>query len=89
MKISLIVRVQSVRYLVDQIGTIVPREELLQQVWEYSGDISSRTLDMHFAWLRQKLEGNPQNPVHIQTIRTNFLNGPGGFGGVPGFGPGH
>ena len=60
---------QLLRYLVDHRGKVVPREELLQQVWEYSGDVSSRTIDVHVAWLRQKLEDNPQNPVHIQTIR--------------------
>ena len=60
---------QLLRYLVDHRGKVVPREELLQQVWEYSSDVSSRTLDVHVAWLRQKLEDNPQNPVHIQTIR--------------------
>jgi len=60
---------QLLRYLVDHRGKVVPREELLQQVWEYSGDVSTRTLDVHVAWLRQKLEDNPQNPVHIQTIR--------------------
>ena len=47
----------------------LPREELLQNVWEYSSDVSSRTIDVHVAWLRQKLEENPQNPKHIHTIR--------------------
>ena len=60
---------QLLRYLIDRRGRVVPREELLQQVWEYSGAVSSRTLDVHVAWLRQKLEDNPQNPVHIHTIR--------------------
>jgi len=60
---------QLLRYLVDHRGAVVPREELLKQVWEYSGDVTSRTIDVHVAWLRQKLEDNPQNPVHIQTIR--------------------
>jgi two-component system alkaline phosphatase synthesis response regulator PhoP len=60
---------QLLRYLIDRRGKVVPREELLQQVWEYSGAVASRTLDVHVAWLRQKLEDNPQNPVHIQTIR--------------------
>lgn len=57
------------RYLIDRRGNVVLREELLQRVWEYSGAVASRTLDVHVAWLRQKLEDNPQNPVHIQTIR--------------------
>ena len=60
---------QLLRYLVDHRGRVVPREELLQNVWEYSGDVSSRTIDVHVAWLRQKLEDNPQNPKHIHTIR--------------------
>jgi DNA-binding response OmpR family regulator len=54
---------------VDHRGVVVPREELLQNVWEYRSDITSRTVDVHVAWIRQKLEENPQNPRHIQTIR--------------------
>ena len=57
------------QYLVDHRGAVVAREELLRQVWEYSSEVSSRTLDVHVAWLRQKLEDHPQNPVYIRTIR--------------------
>ena len=53
---------QLLRYLVDHRGRVVPREELLQNVWEYSRRVSSRTIDVHVAWLRQKLEDNPQIP---------------------------
>lgn len=60
---------QLLRYLVDRRGSVVAREELLQNVWEYSGDVSSRTVDVHIAWLRQKIEDNPQIPKHIHTIR--------------------
>ena len=60
---------QLLRYLVDHRGRVVPRDELLQNVWEYAGDVSSRTIDVHVAWLRQKLEDNPQAPKHIHTIR--------------------
>jgi len=60
---------QLLRYLVDHRGRVVPRDELLQNVWEYAGDVSSRTIDVHVAWLRQKLEDNPQSPKHIHTIR--------------------
>ena len=48
---------------------VVPREELLQNVWEYASEAASRTIDVHIAWLRQKLEDSPQNPKHIQTLR--------------------
>ena len=60
---------QLLRYLIDQRGRVIPREEILQNVWEYTGDVSSRTVDVHVAWLRQKVEDQPQNPKHIHTIR--------------------
>jgi two-component system, OmpR family, alkaline phosphatase synthesis response regulator PhoP len=60
---------QLLHYLVDRRGQVVPREELLRRVWEYSAEASSRTVDVHIAWLRQKLEDNPQRPRHIQTLR--------------------
>lgn len=60
---------QLLRYLIDRRGAIVTREDLLLNVWEYQSDVSSRTIDVHIAWLRQKLEENPQNPRFIQTIR--------------------
>jgi len=59
---------QLLRYLVNHRDRVVPREEILQNVWEYERDVSSRTVDVHVAWLRQKLD-NPQNPKHIQTVR--------------------
>jgi two-component system alkaline phosphatase synthesis response regulator PhoP len=57
------------RYLIDHRGSVVPREELLQAVWEYQPGVSSRTIDVHVAWLRQKLEDNPQYPQYIHTVR--------------------
>jgi len=60
---------QLLRYLVDHRERVVSRDEVLQKVWEYASDVTSRTIDVHIAWLRQKLESDPQNPRHIQTIR--------------------
>jgi two-component system alkaline phosphatase synthesis response regulator PhoP len=60
---------QLLRYLIDNRERVIPRDEIMQKVWEYSSDASSRTIDTHVAWLRQKLEANPQTPRHIQTIR--------------------
>jgi two-component system alkaline phosphatase synthesis response regulator PhoP len=57
------------RYLVNRRGKVVSREELLESVWEYQPGVSSRTLDVHIAWLRQKLEENPASPKHIHTVR--------------------
>jgi two-component system alkaline phosphatase synthesis response regulator PhoP len=57
------------RYLIDHRGKVVSRDELLEAVWEYQPGVSSRTIDVHVAWLRQKLENNPQSPSHIHTVR--------------------
>ena len=59
---------QLLRYLVNHSDRVVPREEILQQVWEYDSEVSSRAIDVPIAWLRQKLD-NPQNPKFIQTVR--------------------
>jgi two-component system, OmpR family, alkaline phosphatase synthesis response regulator PhoP len=57
------------RYLVQHRGQVVSREELLKRVWNYQAGVSSRTIDVHVAWLRQKLEDNPQVPRRILTVR--------------------
>ena len=60
---------QLLRYLIDHRGNVVSRDELLEAVWAYQPGVSSRTIDVHVAWLRQKLEDNPGNPRHIHTVR--------------------
>jgi two-component system alkaline phosphatase synthesis response regulator PhoP len=60
---------QLLQYLITHQGRVVPREEILRNVWGYKGAVSSRTLDVHLAWLRQKLEQDPQRPKHLHTIR--------------------
>jgi two-component system alkaline phosphatase synthesis response regulator PhoP len=57
------------RYLVEHRGKVISREELLERVWQYQPGVSSRTVDTHVAWLRQKLEDNPQRPRYIHTVR--------------------
>jgi two-component system alkaline phosphatase synthesis response regulator PhoP len=46
----------------------VSREELLKEVWGYESMPLTRTVDVHVAWLRQKLEPNPRRPSYIQTV---------------------
>ena len=46
------------------------REELLQEVWGCQATPSTRTVDVHMAWLRQKLESNPRVPaIHPHRAR--------------------
>ncbi|MBA55414.1 MAG: DNA-binding response regulator [Pseudomonadales bacterium] len=49
----------------------VPREELLHKVWGYEQDlnIETRTVDIHIAKLRRKLESDPKQPAFLQTVR--------------------
>lgn len=56
------------RYLITHSGTIVSREELLREVWDYQ-TTTTRTVDVHIAGLRQKLEENPRDPQYLRTIR--------------------
>jgi DNA-binding response OmpR family regulator len=50
-------------------GEIVPRLDLLRDVWGYDAQVVSRTVDTHVAELRRKLEDDPANPRYIVTVR--------------------
>lgn len=47
---------QLLRYFLEHAGVVLSRDELLQQVWSLKGETLTRTVDMHVANLRQKLE---------------------------------
>src|SRR5579864_2804893 len=57
------------RYLLEHRGATLSREELLKQVWGYSADMYTRTVDVHIASLRQKLEDDPKQPKFILTVQ--------------------
>jgi two-component system alkaline phosphatase synthesis response regulator PhoP len=59
---------QLLRYLLGHRGTTVSRETLLSEVWGWGSVTSSRTVDVHVAWLRQKLEEDPRQPQWILTV---------------------
>jgi len=50
----------------------VPREELLHKVWGYARnlDIETRTVDIHIAKLRRKIEPIPAEPRYLVTVRS-------------------
>ncbi|HET7457193.1 MAG TPA: response regulator [Gemmatimonadaceae bacterium] len=59
--------------LIRRAGDVVPRRELLHDVWGYSDDVVSRTIDTHLAELRRKLGHRVGDPGHISTIaRTGY-----------------
>jgi two-component system alkaline phosphatase synthesis response regulator PhoP len=59
---------QLLRYFIEHRGNAITREELLNEVWGYNFMPSTRTVDVHIAWLRQKVEPNPRHPQFILTV---------------------
>ena len=55
--------------LVTRPGEVITRSQLLREIWGYSSDVMSRTVDMHIMELRRKLEVDPANPRHFCTVR--------------------
>lgn len=59
---------QLLRFLAENEGAILTRDQLLNEVWGYDALPSTRTVDVHIAWLRQKLEADSRYPKHILTV---------------------
>lgn len=55
--------------LVTRPGEVITRAQLLREIWGYSSDVMSRTVDMHIMELRRKLEADPASPRHFHTVR--------------------
>ncbi len=59
---------QLLRYFVQHAGIPLARDELLREVWGYEAGTFTRTVDVHVAELRRKLEKNPKHPELILTV---------------------
>lgn len=59
---------QLLRYFIEHRGATLTRDELLNEVWGYNSMPSTRTVDVHVAWLRQKIEPNSRHPQFILTV---------------------
>lgn len=57
------------RYLAENPDTVLSRDRLLDSVWGYDAMPTTRTIDVHIARLRHKLEANPAAPEFILTVR--------------------
>jgi two-component system OmpR family response regulator len=57
------------KYLVEHEGKVVPREELLKNVWGLSGTSGTRTVDTFILTLRKRFEDDPSKPVHFLSVR--------------------
>jgi len=54
--------------LVRRRGAVASRLELLKEVWGHQAEVMTRTVDIHIAELRRKLEKDPSSPRHILTV---------------------
>jgi two-component system alkaline phosphatase synthesis response regulator PhoP len=56
------------KYLSEHRGRVITRERLLSSVWSYNSIPITRTVDMHIAKLRKKIEENPDDPKYVVTV---------------------
>lgn len=56
------------KYFLEHREAALTRDELLNEVWGYHSTPTTRTVDVHVAWLRQKIEPNPRHPQYILTV---------------------
>jgi two-component system response regulator RegX3 len=57
------------RLLIENAGSVVTRERLIDEVWDTNWFGSTKTLDVHVSGLRKKLDDDPGSPRYIHTIR--------------------
>jgi len=55
--------------LMSAAGTVLKREEIMDEVWDPHWFGPTKTLDVHISWLRKKIEDDAANPRYITTIR--------------------
>ena len=55
--------------LIRHAGRVVTREQLMDRVWDENWFGSTKTLDVHIRWLRQKLGDDPSEPQYLHTVR--------------------
>jgi DNA-binding response OmpR family regulator len=60
--------IKLLQYFVEHPEKVITREELLNDVWNYTSYPTTRTVDNHIMKLRQKLEVDPAKPVYFRTI---------------------
>ena len=60
---------QLLRYFVENEGTVLPRHQILENVWPQDADVTTRTIDNFVLRLRRLIEKNPARPCHILSVR--------------------
>ena len=58
-----------IRYLIERKNQVVSRKELLENVWQISPEIETRTVDIFISRLRKYFEADPSHPIYIKSVR--------------------
>ena len=56
-------------FLIARQGEVLPRDEIMREVWHTNWIASTKTVDMHVSWLRRALGDSPGAPRYITTVR--------------------
>jgi DNA-binding response OmpR family regulator len=56
------------KYLIEHRGEVITRDQLMESVWDYENAPLTRTVDMHVAKLRRKIEERPNEPTWLVTV---------------------
>ena len=62
-------QIRVLKYFIHHQGEVIPRSQLLEDVWEMPGNMNTRAPDQILRQLRKTFEPNPSQPVHFLTIR--------------------
>ena len=56
-------------YFARHTARVFTRDQLLDAVWTEGAFVTPRSVDVYVRRLREKIEGDPENPVHLKTVR--------------------
>lgn len=62
-------QIRTLKYFIENEGRVIPRNQLLEEVWDMPGHMNTRAPDQVIRQLRKTFEPNPAKPVHFLTIR--------------------
>lgn len=60
---------QLLRYFIQHAGRVLPRAQILRDVWDQNAEVTTRTIDNFVMRLRKYLETDPSNPRHLLSVR--------------------
>lgn len=56
------------KMLIENKGQVLTKDRLFNRIWGFDSESETQTLTVHIKWLREKIESDPKNPVHILTV---------------------